>query len=87
MASNSRLSIVVTWYSFVASIIFAGCAVRRTEAATTNSTMGIAGVWLMRKARLCQVAVATCPATVLGGDGTFPTTRILINRRPGVRIG
>ena len=41
-SSNSRFSIIVTWYSFVVATSVAGYAERTTEVVTTNSITGIA---------------------------------------------
>ena len=40
--SNSRSSIIVTWYSFVVATSVAGYAARTTKVVTTNSITGIA---------------------------------------------
>jgi hypothetical protein len=40
--SNSRFSIIATWYSFVVATLVAGYAERTTEVVTTNSMTGIA---------------------------------------------
>jgi len=42
-SSNSRFSIIVTWYSFVVATSVAGYAARTTKVVTTNSITGIAG--------------------------------------------